>query len=72
MLPLVAHSLPNRGVINETTIRTSFSIINCQRYFDFMTATAENPVSHEYFVTKGSKTFIALSGKLVQSFSTSS
>jgi hypothetical protein len=29
-----------------------------------MTATAENPVSNKYVITKGSKTFITLSDKL--------
>jgi hypothetical protein len=36
-----------------------------------MTATEDNPVSHKYDVT-GSKTFIALSDKLGESFHTSS
>jgi len=51
----------NRGVIERTT-HSSFSVIICDRYMVFMTATAENPLSHKY-VVKGSKTFIALSHK---------
>jgi len=37
-----------------------------------MTATAENPVSHMYVVTEGSKTFIGLFDKLGYSIYTSS
>jgi hypothetical protein len=53
-------------------IRSFLSIINSDRYFVFMTPKAENPVPHKYAVTKGSKTFIALSDKTEQSFFTSS
>jgi hypothetical protein len=34
------------------------------RDFVFVTATAENPVSYKYVVTRGSKTFISYSDKL--------
>jgi hypothetical protein len=44
----------NRGVIDEMAPRY-FSIINRDRYFVFMTATSENPVSHTCVVTKGRK-----------------
>jgi hypothetical protein len=56
-------SLPNRGVTDEMATRSYFSIMNRDRYFDFMAATAENPVPLKYIITKGSKTFIALSDK---------
>jgi hypothetical protein len=48
--------------------RSFFPVVNSHRYFVFTRATGENPVSHEDVVTKGSKTFIALSDKLGQSF----
>jgi hypothetical protein len=51
-------------VIDELAISNSFSIINRDRHFVFMTATAESPVSYNYVVTKGIKTFIALSDKI--------
>jgi hypothetical protein len=35
-------------------------VINRERYFVLMTATAENSVSHKYVDTKRSKTFTAL------------
>jgi hypothetical protein len=44
--------------------RCSFSISNLDRYFVFITATAENPVSHKYVVTKGSETITAFSDGL--------
>jgi hypothetical protein len=52
--------------------RISFSVTSRGRYFVLTTATAGNPVPHKYVVTKGSKTFTALSDKLGQSFFTSS
>jgi hypothetical protein len=55
--------LPNRGGIGKMATRRSFSVNSRNRYFVFI-ATAENPVSHKSVVTKGSKTFIALSDKL--------
>jgi hypothetical protein len=42
----------------------SFSVINRNRRFPFMTARAENPVSHNYVITEGSKISVALSDKL--------
>jgi hypothetical protein len=60
------------GVINEMAIRCSFCIISHCQYFVFMAVTADNPVSQKYDVTKGSKTFIALSDKLGYSYFTSS
>jgi hypothetical protein len=51
--------LPHCDVTDEMV-----TVNNCNSYFVFMTAAVENPVSHKYFVTKGSKTFTALFGKL--------
>jgi hypothetical protein len=45
-------------------IHGSFSVMKRERYFVFTRARAENPISHKYILTKGSKTFIALSNKL--------
>jgi hypothetical protein len=42
----------------------SFSLINRDRYFVFMTVTAENPVSHKFVVQEGSKTCMTLSGNV--------
>jgi hypothetical protein len=57
--------LPNRDVTDEMATRCSLSTINRHDlYFVFMTVTAEYPVPHNYVVTRGSKTFIALSDKL--------
>jgi hypothetical protein len=50
--------------IDEIATCSSFHIINHDRYFGFVAVTAENPVSHKCVVTKGSKTFIALSDEL--------
>jgi hypothetical protein len=44
--------------------RSSFSIINRDQYFVFMTATEENLDSKTFVITKGSDTFVALSDKL--------
>jgi len=38
------HILPNRGATVEMATRSSFSVINSDRCFVFMAATAENPV----------------------------
>jgi hypothetical protein len=46
------------------TLRSSFCITSRDGYFVFLAATVENPVSHKYVVTEGSKTFTDLSGKL--------
>jgi hypothetical protein len=37
-------SLLNRGVIDEVTTPRSFSVMNRDLHFVFMTATTENPV----------------------------
>jgi hypothetical protein len=59
----LAHSLPDRGVIHAVAVRSSSSVINLNHFVSVKT-TAENPVSHKYLVTKGSKTFVVLSDKL--------
>jgi hypothetical protein len=41
-----------------------FLLSSCDCYFVFLTAAVQNPVMHKYFVTKGSKTFIASYDKL--------
>ena len=46
-------------VIDEMATRSSFSTIKRARYFDFIAANAENPVSHKYDVANGSSTFKA-------------
>jgi hypothetical protein len=40
------------------------SVTNRDQYFVIMTATAENPVSQKYVVTKGRETFITSSDKV--------
>ena len=54
---LLVQSVLNRGVIAESATSSSFSITKRARYFDFIAANAENPVSHKYNVTNGSSTF---------------
>jgi hypothetical protein len=46
-----AESQLSRGV-DEIATSNSLSVVNCNRYFVTVTVTAENPVSHGYFVTK--------------------
>jgi len=50
-----AHSLVNRDVTDGMATSSFVFVINRERYFVFMTATAENSVSHKCVVTKGSK-----------------
>jgi len=60
----LAHSLPNRDVIDEITTRSAFSVFKRDRHVVFVTATAENPVSLKCVITEGSKTLVALSDAL--------
>jgi len=53
-----AQSLPCRGVIDEMSARSFFSVISRYRHFVFVTATAENPISHKYVSAKGSNSFV--------------
>jgi len=48
-----------------------FSVIICNQYVAFMTATAEFPFSHKYIDTRGRKPFTALSDNIGYSFFTS-
>jgi hypothetical protein len=43
------------GINDEMTIRSYFSLITSGRYFVYVTARKENPISHKYVVTKGGK-----------------
>lgn len=52
--------MPSRGDVDEMLNHSYFSIINSDRHFVFMTATAENSLSLKYVVTKGCEDFIAL------------
>jgi hypothetical protein len=51
------HSLSNCGVIIEMATHNSFFLTKSYQYFVFMTATAENPASHRYVITKESNDY---------------
>lgn len=59
-LLLSAHGVPNPDIADEMATHTFFSLMNCNRYFVSMTATAENPVSYEYIVGNGRNPVISL------------
>jgi hypothetical protein len=59
------HSLATHYVIDEMASDSSLCIIKLNRFIVLMTTIAEKPVAHKCVVTNGSKTFIALSDKLV-------
>jgi hypothetical protein len=56
--------------MDEVATHSYLYVIIRYQYFVFITATAENPVSHKCVVTEGSKTFTALSDKLEESLFT--
>jgi len=56
----------HRGAIDKMAPLSSLSIINRYRYFVFMTATAENPFSQKYVVTKENSYLINLDSRFPQ------
>ena len=59
--------LSNLDDIDEIATRILFSNHNQARYFDFIAANTENPVSHKYDVVNGSSILKAFLDKLLYS-----
>jgi hypothetical protein len=59
------------SLLFSAVFQIAVSIINCDRYFVFMTATVENPILRKSVNIKGSKPYIALSDTHGYSLATS-